>query len=93
MKEPKKPGRNTYDLATYSVTETAKFTSPEAAGRMVANKLNRIGKPDEDFGITGGDWKCDDATVSYHDRAWFATLTWTRSGDADGWDKEIYKQA
>jgi len=92
LREPKKPGRNSYDLATYSVTETAKFTSPEAAGRMVANKLNRIGKPDEDFGITGGDWKCDDATVSYHDRAWFATLTWTRSGDANGWDKEIYKQ-
>ena len=91
LKEPQKKGISSYDLSTYSVTETAKFTSPEAAGRMVADKLNRIGKPDQTFGIAGGNWNCDDASVSYHDRAWFATLTWTRSGDAEGWDQELYQ--
>lgn len=91
LKEPQKKGLNSYDLATYSVTETAKFTSPEAAGRMVANKLNKIGSPSETFGITGGDWKCDDASVSYRDRAWYATLTWTLSGDSEGWDKDLYQ--
>ena len=92
LKKPVKPGLSNYDLAVYSVTETARFRTPEAAGRMVAGNLNRIGSPEETFGITGGDWKCDDATVSYRDGAWFATLTWTRSGNDKGWDKDLYNQ-
>lgn len=90
LKDPLKPGTDTYDLAVYSVTETARFRTPRAAGRMVVNTLNRIGEPNETFGIKGGDWKCDDASVSYDGEDWFATLTWTLSGDDKGWDKDLY---
>ena len=62
-----------------------------AAGKMVANTLNKIGKPDNDFNIKGGDWKCDDASVSYTGSYWLATLTWTLSGNDEGWDKDLYK--
>ena len=90
LKDPVKPGYETYDVATYSVTETARFRSASAAGKMVANNLNRIGKPDNDFGIKRGDWKCDDAGVSWNGNDWLATLTWTLSGNEEGWDKELY---
>lgn len=92
IKKPKYPGLNSYDIATYTITETAKFSSAKKAGQMIANKLNQIGKPEEDFGLTptGYNWKCDDATVSYNGGDWFANLTWTRSGDNKGWIPEIY---
>ncbi len=92
VKNPLKPGEDNVDVATYTITETGKFRSAKAAGRMVANQLNKIGKPDEDFGLTppGYNWKCDNATVSYNGKAWFATLTWTRSGNNKGWDTDLY---
>ena len=61
--EPTKPGISSYEVATYSITETAKYKTASAAGSAVAGKLNRIGSPSEKFGITGGNWKCDDASV------------------------------
>ena len=91
LKNPMKPGIETYDLATYSVTESARFRSSSAAGKMVANTLNKIGKPSNDFNIKGGDWKCDDASVSYTGSYWLATLTWTLSGNDEGWDQDLYK--
>jgi len=90
LKDPVKPGYETYDVATYSVTETARFRSANAAGKMVANVLNKIGAPENAFGIRSGNWKCDDASVSYNGKDWLATLTWTLSGNEEGWDKELY---
>ena len=90
LKDPVKPGYETYDVATYSVTETARFRSANAAGKMVANNLNGIGAPENTFGIKSGNWKCDDASVSYNGKDWLATLTWTLSGNEEGWDKELY---
>ena len=87
---PQKPGVSSYDVATYSVTETARFRSNQAAGKMVAGKLNRIGTPVTVFGITGGNWKCDDASVVWDGKYWLATLTWTRSGNDAGWDSDLY---
>lgn len=92
LKDPLKPGAESYDLAVYSVTETARFRTAKAAGRMVANALNKINRPNENFGIRGGDWKCDNATVFYDGEDWFATLTWTLSGNAKGWDQEFYTE-
>ena len=86
---PAKPGVTSYDVATYTITETARFRSASTAGRMVAGTINRIGSPSSTFGITGGNWKCDDAEVSWNGRYWLARLTWTRS-DGDGWDEELY---
>jgi len=89
IKEKTKKSEN-FDVATYSITESARFGSAAAAGRMVADYLNRIGSPSETFGITGGDWKCDNATVAWTGKYWLATLTWTRSGDDQGWDRDLY---
>lgn len=90
LKEPLKPGVDTYDIAAYSITETARYKTAKAAGKAVSGKLNRIGMPCETFAITGGSWKCDDASVSYDGEDWFATLSWTRSGDDAGWDQDLY---
>ena len=87
---PAKPGIDSYDLATYTVIETARFRSASRAGRMVAGTLNRLGTPDNTFGISGGRWKCDDAEVSWNGKYWIARLTWTRSGDDSGWDTDLY---
>ena len=90
IKDPQKPGLNSYDVAVYSITETAKFRTARKAGGMISNVLNKIGTPAETFGHRPGNWKCDNATVSYSGRAWFATLTWTLSGDENGWDPDLY---
>ena len=90
LASPTKPGVTGVDYATYQITETAKFRTAKEAGAFVANKLNRISTPSEDFGIIGGNWKCDSATVSWRNKAWYATLTYTRSGDEQGWDIELY---
>ena len=90
LKEPTKPGRSSYDVATYSITETARYKTAAAAGSAVAGKLNHIGAPSEKFGITGGNWKCDDAGVLFDGKRWLGTTTWTRSGDDRGWDTELY---
>lgn len=91
LEDPLKPGIHQRDVATYTITINARFRSASAAGRMVAGTLNKIGAPEETFNISGGNWKCDDADVSYDGSAWIATLSWTRSGDAKGWDKDMYK--
>ena len=93
IRSPKYPGVDSYDVATYSITESARFAHSNSAGKMVANNLNRIGAPDVTFGIKGGNWKCDDASVTWSGKYWIATLTWTRSGDSRGWNRELYQGA
>lgn len=90
LKEPTIPGVDNYDVAVYTVTESARFKSADAAGKMVANVLNKIGSPENDFGIKDGNWKCDDASVSWSGKYWLATLTWTKSGDDKGWNEKLY---
>ena len=89
---PSKPGAESYDVAVYTVTETARFRTASAAGAMVAGKVNKIGTPTETFvSDTGGwNWKCDGAEVSWSGKYWLARLTWTRSGDENGWDEDLY---
>lgn len=91
LKEPLKPGVESYDVATYQVTESAKFPSPARAGKMIAGRLNKITKPDQTFGIVGGNWKCDSASVSWNGKYWIATLSYTKSGDEKGWDTDLYE--
>lgn len=93
LKEPIKKGYDYYDVSTYVVTEVAKYGSASRAGRMVQGKLNKIGKPVETFGHNDGNWKCDDADVSWNGSDWAAKLSWTKSGDSRGWDTEIYEKA
>ena len=91
--EPLKKGVTHYEAATYRITEVVKFKSSSEAGRYVANKLNKISSPENDFGITGGNWKCDAVSVSWQQKAWSGTLTFNRSGDDKGWDLDLYKEA
>ena len=90
LKQPTKQGVESFDWATYTITERAKFRSSRKAGKMVKNKLNQIGQPVETFGITGGNWKCDHASISWNGNCWVAQLVWTRSGDDEGWDADLY---
>ena len=62
----------------------------QPAGRMIAGKLNQIGTPVTTFGITGGNWKCCDAGVTWNGRCWVATLVWSRSRYETGWDTDLY---
>jgi hypothetical protein len=87
---PTKPGVESIDYATYTITESARYANRNQAGKMCAKKLNKIGTPSEDFGL-GGSWKCDDATVSWTGEYWLATLTWTRAGGSSGWDEDLYE--
>ena len=91
LKKPQKPGMETYDMYTYSITETARYQTAVKAGTMVKNMLNRIGKPVETFGINVGNWKCDSCDISWNGKCWVATRTWTLSGGVSGWDPDFYK--
>lgn len=88
LKAPVKPGVTSFTDAAYTIVETARFRSASAAGGMVSRSLNRIGSPTTKFGIAGGEWKCDDAEVSWNGRYWLARLSWTRS--ENGWDRDLY---
>ena len=90
LKKPTKPGVRSYDTVCYTVEETAKFRTAARAGNMVAGKINKRGTPSQTFGITGGNWKCDDARVYWNGTYWLAHLTWTHSADSSGWDSDLY---
>ena len=93
IEEPTMPGVTHRDVSTYQITETIKCRTDKEAGRIVANKLNKIIDPEyTTFDITGGDWKCESVTVSWRNKAWYATITYTRSGDDKGWNKKLYKK-
>ena len=79
-----------YDLACFVVTETAKYKSATAAGNAISKNINTISSPQNTFGITGGNWKLDEATVQYNGKNWYATSVYTRSGDEEGWDTDLY---
>lgn len=87
---PTKPGVDYYDLACFVITESAKYTSASKAGSAVSKSINRIKSPGEDFGINGGNWKLDEANVSYDGKYWIGTNVYTRSGDDQGWDEDLY---
>ena len=91
LKKPTMPGVQVYDWAVYVVTISAKYRSATAAGNAVQKAINKITQPQEDFSISGGDWKMDDCSVSYNGSVWIATMTYTKSGDSKGWDKRLYQ--
>ena len=39
----------------------------------------------------GGNWKYDEASISFNGKYWVATSVYTRSGDDKGWDVDIYQ--
>lgn len=95
VKEPTKPGVEAVDRITAVVTETCYFRTDKQAATFVGGRLNKIkaAYPSDTFGISEGNWKCDRATVAWNGKKWVATLTYTHSGDAKGWDTDLYKAA
>ncbi len=93
---PTKPGVERYDYCYYTITESGRHRNKEAAGWAAATALNTIFPTPllGDFGITarlGGDWKFDDVEIAQDGKVWVAQRTYTLSGDASGWDKDLYK--
>ena len=91
--KPTKPGVETYDKAVYTITEISRYSSKSKAGWAVATALNTImDKPKKgDFGIKNqGDWKVDSASIYHDGKKWCSKLVYTLSGDAAGWDSDIY---
>lgn len=93
-KKPKKPGVEYYQLPTYELTESAKHNNQKQAGWAITKKAGKIAVPKNgDFGIVdtyGGNWLCEGASISYDGKFWIATCTYVWSGDAYGWDKDLY---
>ena len=90
LKNHKNHGVEYYDMACFVVTETAKYKSASSAGNAVSKNINRTVSPSNDFGIGGGNWKLDEVSVQYNGKHWYATSVYTRSGDSNGWDQDIY---
>lgn len=84
---PTKPGVSCYDMACFVVTESARYKTSSAAGNHVSKNINTVRVPPHTFGITGGEWKCDEGAVSHDGKRWIATQTWTHAAH---WDTDIY---
>lgn len=87
LKDPTKPGVQVYDRACFVVTEKSKYRTSSNAGQAISKNINEIGDPPHKFGIVGGMWKLDEASVEHDGKRWVATRTWTR---ADEWDADLY---
>ena len=80
VQKPQKPGVQYYDFAVFVVTESAKFRSATDAGNAVSKSINTIVSPSNTFGISGGNWKLDETSVSWDGSAWIGTSVYTHSG-------------
>lgn len=90
--KPSKEGVTSYEVATYVIKEIVRCKSATAAGKICANKANKITTPENNFGIKDGNWKCDGVSVRWSGKYWLAELTYTRSGNSKGWDTELYSE-
>ena len=92
--KPVKVGVETYDKAFYVITEVGEHRSKTKAGWATAELINTVVRSPllGDFGVTpsGYDWKVDSIDIAYDGRRWRASRTYTRSGDALGWDPDLY---
>ena len=88
---PEMKGVETFDMSVYTLVISARFATFGAAVSMVARELNNVSSsPGVTINVGGGNWKCDNATVQWHDKYWLSTLTWSKSGDSKGWNKLLY---
>lgn len=86
--EMQMPGVESYDLSYFVVTVQSSYRTASAAGSAISKTINTvITNFQYDFGL-GGEWKLDDATVSYHGNVWIGSNTYTRAVDA--WDGRLY---
>ena len=77
-------------MSLFTITESAKYGSATNAGNAVSKNINKIVSPDNTFGITGGNWKYDEASISFNGKYWISTSTYTHSPDS--WDADLYQK-
>lgn len=98
---PTKPGVESWDYHTYQITESGEYHNEREAAWATETLLDRVRATPllGDFGLSqvlpgsGWTWKCDDANVEFDGKHWVASLVWTLSGDASGWDPDFYDPA
>lgn len=93
IKEPIKPGVETIDYPTFTMTESARYQNFKSAVSMVGRRMNMIVSPfTSGVNASGGrTWKCDDASVQYSGKYWIASFSYTLSGPG-GWDTDLYNE-
>lgn len=93
LKAPVKQGVQYWDVEVYTLNIAVRFGTFREGCRFVQDVLNKVkSDPGINTGIKPGDWKCDAVDVAWHDEYWLGQLTWSKSGDAQGWD-DIYEHA
>lgn len=90
--KPLMPGVSSYDVASYTQTEKARYRNYAAACAAIAARANKIFTSSQivNNGFTGGNWKCDGATIEWDNEYWIATLTYTFSANSSGWNTTLY---
>ena len=90
--KPLMPGVSSYDVASYTQTEKARYRNFADACAAIAARANKIFTSSQivNNGFTGGNWKCDGATIEWDNEYWIATTTYTFSANASGWNTTLY---
>ena len=91
LKDMVKPGVESVDMATWTVTETVKVRSYKDGVTLCKDRLNKIVAPIYSPKVTGN-WKCDDVNLDWGGKYWLVTMTYTLSGNEKGWDTDFYKK-
>lgn len=89
LKECTKPGVESRDVATYTMSESASYRSFVAAIQAAGDKLNHIVTPMVSMPYKGN-WKCDSASVQWNGKRWIGSYSYSLSGDTAGWDTDLY---
>ena len=91
LKDMIKPGVESVDMATWTVTETVKVRNFSDGIKLCGDRLNKIVAPI--YGPAArGNWKCDDVNLGWGGKYWLVTMNYTLSGNAKGWDTDFYKK-
>lgn len=91
--KPTMPGVQSYDVASYTQTEKSRYRQYADACAAIAARMNKIFTSAQivNNGFTGGNWKCDGATIEWDGEFWIATSTYTFSANASGWNTTLYE--
>lgn len=92
IENPTMPGVTSYDVACYTQQEKARYRDYSTACAAIKARANKIFTSAQivNNGFTGGNWKCDGASIAWDGEYWIATLTYTFSANASGWNTTLY---
>lgn len=89
LAQPTLAGFSSYDESGYTLTMLERqktYAAAETVAKAKANKIFTNTQVGSSF--SGGNWKCDRATVAWDGEFWIVTLTFTYS--ARGWNTTLY---